>query len=115
MNMKHTSVAALTVGALGIVYGDIGTSPLYAMNEVFFGSGRLAPTPEHAAGVASLIFWLLVLIIGIKYALFVLRRIRVVMRRYEPVGGAARARLLPTWCACVCVLRLGTATIVCPV
>ena len=73
MNMKHTSVAALTVGALGIVYGDIGTSPLYAMNEVFFGSGRLAPTPEHAAGVASLIFWLLVLIIGIKYALFVLR------------------------------------------
>jgi KUP system potassium uptake protein len=71
--MKQSSVAALTVGALGIVYGDIGTSPLYAMNEVFFGSGHLAATPEHIAGVASLIFWMLALIIGIKYATFVLR------------------------------------------
>jgi KUP system potassium uptake protein len=43
------------------VYGDIGTSPLYAFNEVFFGSGQLAVTPEHVAGAASLIFWLLVI------------------------------------------------------
>lgn len=70
--MKQSSVAALTMGALGIVYGDIGTSPLYAMNEVFFGGGRLAATPEHIVGVASLIFWMLVLVIGIKYATFVL-------------------------------------------
>lgn len=71
--MKQSSIAVLTVGALGIVYGDIGTSPLYAMNEVFFGSGHLAPTPEHVVGVASLIFWMLVFVIGIKYATFVLR------------------------------------------
>lgn len=71
--MKQSSVAALTVGALGIVYGDIGTSPLYAMNEVFFGSGHLATAPEHIAGVASLIFWMLLLIVSVKYAGFVLR------------------------------------------
>jgi len=71
--MKQSSVAALTVGALGIVYGDIGTSPLYAMNEVFFGNGHLSVTPEHIAGVASLIFWMLLLIVSVKYAGFVLR------------------------------------------
>ncbi len=61
------------MGALGIVYGDLGTSPLYALNEVFFGSGGLSVTAAHAAGVASIIFWMLVLIIGLKYATFVLR------------------------------------------
>lgn len=54
--MKKTSLAILTLGALGVVYGDIGTSPLYALNEVFFGSGNMVQTPEHIAGVASLIF-----------------------------------------------------------
>jgi KUP system potassium uptake protein len=72
MNTK-TSTGALTLAALGIVYGDLGTSPLYAFNEVFFGSGHLATTPAMAIGVASLIFWILVLIVGIKYIAFVLR------------------------------------------
>lgn len=71
--MRKTPVTLLTLSALGIVYGDIGTSPLYAMNEVFFGSGRLPITPENATGVASLIFWMLVLIVSIKYVVFVLR------------------------------------------
>jgi KUP system potassium uptake protein len=71
--MKKTSVAVLTVSALGIVYGDLGTSPLYTMNEVFFGHDGLSVTPEHIAGVASLIFWMLVIVIGIKYATLVLR------------------------------------------
>ena len=70
---KKTSTSVLVLGALGIVYGDLGTSPLYALNEVFFGSGGLSVTAEHAAGVASVIFWMLVSIIGIKYATFVLR------------------------------------------
>jgi KUP system potassium uptake protein len=73
MKTKKTTMTALTLAALGIVYGDLGTSPLYAFNEVFFGSGGLATTPVLAIGVASLIFWMLLLIVGIKYAIFVLR------------------------------------------
>lgn len=71
--MKKSSLTALTIGALGIVYGDIGTSPLYAMNEVFFGSGHLSITADHSAGTASLIFWILVVVVGVKYAGLVLR------------------------------------------
>lgn len=66
-------LALLTLGALGIVYGDIGTSPLYAFNEAFFGSGSLTTTVDHITGVASLIVWLLVLTVGIKYSILVLR------------------------------------------
>lgn len=68
-----TSTGALTLAALGIVYGDLGTSPLYAFNEVFFGSGHLSTAPAMALGVASLIFWMLFLVVGIKYIVFVLR------------------------------------------
>ena len=70
---KKTTTSALVIGALGVVYGDLGTSPLYTLNEVFFGGGGLSVSAEHAAGVASLIFWLLVLVVGFKYATFVLR------------------------------------------
>lgn len=73
MIMKKTPLAVVTLGALGVVYGDIGTSPLYALNEVFFGSGELPLTPEHIVGVASLIFWIFIITIGIKYAGFVLQ------------------------------------------
>ena len=73
MREKKSSTGVLTLAALGIVYGDLGTSPLYAFIEVFFGSGRLPTTPLMAIGVASLIFWMLLLIVGIKYAVFVLR------------------------------------------
>jgi KUP system potassium uptake protein len=66
-------LAALTVGALGIVYGDIGTSPLYALRECFHGSHGIAPTRENVLGVLSLIFWSLILIISIKYLVFVMR------------------------------------------
>ena len=65
--------AALVVGALGVVYGDIGTSPLYAVNSVFFGIGQTPVTHEHIFGVISLIFWLLTLVVTIKYITFVLR------------------------------------------
>jgi KUP system potassium uptake protein len=70
---SKTTLGTLTLAALGIVYGDLGTSPLYAFNEVFFGSGHLATTAVSALGVASLIFWMLLLVVGIKYIVFVLR------------------------------------------
>src|SRR4026208_1875732 len=66
-------LATLTVGALGIVYGDIGTSPLYALRECFHGTHGIAPTLENVLGVLSLIFWSLTLIISIKYLVFVMR------------------------------------------
>src|SRR5918992_532488 len=66
-------LAILSLTALGIVYGDIGTSPLYAMRECFHGPHAIAPTPANVFGVLSLIFWALVLIISVKYCVFVLR------------------------------------------
>ena len=66
-------LAILTLGALGIVYGDIGTSPLYSLRECFHGIHAIAPTPENVMGVLSLIFWALTLLISIKYLIFVMR------------------------------------------
>ncbi|MBI3981779.1 MAG: potassium transporter Kup [Gemmatimonadetes bacterium] len=66
-------LVTLTVAALGVVYGDIGTSPLYALRECFYGSHAVPPTPENVLGVLSLIFWSLVIVISIKYLVFVLR------------------------------------------
>ena len=63
----------LALSALGVVYGDIGTSPLYALRECFHGSYAVPPTPANILGVLSLIVWSLVLIISIKYLVFVLR------------------------------------------
>ena len=63
----------LTLGALGVVYGDIGTSPLYALRECFAGSHPLSPTPENVLGVLSLVFWSLLLIVSFKYLGIVLR------------------------------------------
>lgn len=63
----------LMVGALGVVYGDIGTSPLYAMSETFFGTHPIDLTPENALGVASLVLWSLLLIVTLKYVMLVLR------------------------------------------
>jgi KUP system potassium uptake protein len=62
----------LSLAALGVVFGDIGTSPLYALRECF-GEYGLAPTPENVIGILSLIFWTLVSVICIKYMAFVMR------------------------------------------
>ena len=62
----------LSLAALGVVFGDIGTSPLYALRECF-GEYGLAPTPENVIGILSLIFWTLVIVICIKYMAFVMR------------------------------------------
>ena len=66
-------LAILSLTALGIVYGDIGTSPLYAMRECFHGPHAIDPTHANIFGVVSLIFWSLIIIISIKYCIFVLR------------------------------------------
>ena len=63
----------LTLTALGVVYGDIGTSPLYAMRECFFGSHSVPPTHDNILGVLSLIIYSLLLIISIKYVAVVMR------------------------------------------
>ena len=68
-----SALPALTLAALGVVYGDIGTSPLYALRECFFGSNPLAVSPVNMLGVLSLIFWSLVLVISVKYLLLVMR------------------------------------------
>src|SRR5271170_4377217 len=64
-------LAPLALGALGVVFGDIGTSPLYAVSACFTGPG-IAVTPEHVLGVLSLIFWSLFLVISLKYVSVVL-------------------------------------------
>ncbi len=66
-------LATLSLLTLGVVYGDIGTSPLYAIRECFYGPNRVAPTHDHVLGVLSLIFWALIIVISIKYLAFVLR------------------------------------------
>jgi KUP system potassium uptake protein len=66
------ATAALTLGALGVVYGDIGTSPLYAFKEVFHG-GHVPPTPHNILGVLSLVFWTMTVIVSLKYVLLILR------------------------------------------
>jgi KUP system potassium uptake protein len=66
-------LVGLMVGALGVVYGDIGTSPLYALRECFNETHGVAPTPANIMGVLSLIFWSLVLVVSVKYLAFVLR------------------------------------------
>ncbi|MFH2055882.1 MAG: KUP/HAK/KT family potassium transporter, partial [bacterium] len=66
-------MAVLSLAALGIVYGDIGTSPLYAVRECFHGDYGIQPLPENILGVLSLMFWSLMVIVSFKYLSFVLR------------------------------------------
>jgi K+ transporter len=64
---------AATLGALGVVFGDIGTSPLYALKEAAHAASRGNLTPETVLGVLSLILWSLIVVISIKYCIFILR------------------------------------------
>ena len=90
----------LAVGALGVVFGDIGTSPLYAFRESFIGTRRLPIDPLHALGVLSLIVWALILVVTVKYVLITMRAdnrgeggsfaLLALISRVAP-----RARLLP--------------------
>ncbi len=72
MQTSKNSLAALTLGAIGVVYGDIGTSVLYAVKEVF-GSGHVPFTVGNVYGILSIFFWTLTVIVSIKYVVLVLR------------------------------------------
>jgi KUP system potassium uptake protein len=72
MQSNKSSLLALSVGAVGVVYGDIGTSVLYAMKEVF-GSGHVPFTPDNVYGILSIFFWTLTIIISLKYVSLILR------------------------------------------
>jgi KUP system potassium uptake protein len=67
-----SSLASLTLGAIGVVYGDIGTSVLYSIKEVF-GSGHVEFTPDNVMGILSIFFWTLTFIVSLKYVMLVLR------------------------------------------
>jgi len=69
----NKKLGVLTLAALGVVYGDIGTSPLYAVNQIFFGHGGVAPTPANVYGSIALVVWALTIVVAIKYIIFVLR------------------------------------------
>ena len=66
-------VAPLALAAMGVVFGDIGTSPLYTMKEVFHGSHAVAPTPANLMGILSLVFWALTITVSLKYVLYITR------------------------------------------
>jgi KUP system potassium uptake protein len=67
-----SSTTALTLGAIGVVYGDIGTSPLYALKQVF-ANGHVPLTPANVYGVLSLVFWTITVVVSIKYVVLILR------------------------------------------
>jgi KUP system potassium uptake protein len=71
--VRGRALAAVGLTALGVVYGDIGTSPLYALRECFGGLVPLVATPGNVLGVLSLIFWSLIVVVTVKYLLYVLR------------------------------------------
>ncbi|MEP6640976.1 MAG: KUP/HAK/KT family potassium transporter, partial [Gaiellales bacterium] len=70
---SRRGAAMLSLGALGVVYGDIGTSPLYTVQLIFSGDHPMAPSPLRVYGALSLIFWALALIVTLKYVLLILR------------------------------------------
>src|SRR4051812_29594987 len=65
--VRRSGLVGLALGAIGVVFGDIGTSPLYAMQTVFsIDNGAVKPTPDDVYGVISLVFWSLTLIVSVK-------------------------------------------------
>ena len=67
------SLAKLVVGAVGVVFGDIGTSPIYAFRETFVGHHKLLVDPAHIYGVLSLIFWSMMIVVTFKYVTIIMR------------------------------------------
>ena len=69
----HGPLYKLAIGAIGIVFGDIGTSPIYAFRETFAGHHTLVPDKLHIYGVLSLIFWSMMIIVTLKYVTVIMR------------------------------------------
>lgn len=72
-NKSRFALVATALGALGVVFGDIGTSPLYAITEIFFGHHRLEQSHDNIIGLISVVLWALTLVIAFKYVSYVLR------------------------------------------
>ena len=72
MNNRQ-ALPALTLGAIGVVYGDIGTSPIYALKEIFNGHHPIPVTPDNVMGMLSIVFWSIMLVVSIKYVAVVMR------------------------------------------
>ena len=96
---SNKQLAVLSLGALGVVYGDIGTSPLYAMKECFLPGHGLEPTQANVLGIVSLIFWSLVLTVVVKYLTFVMRAdnhgeggVLALLALLKPAGGCGPRR-----------------------
>jgi KUP system potassium uptake protein len=96
---RGTALAGLALAALGVVYGDIGTSPLYAIKECFLPEHHLPPTPENVLGILSLIFWSLAFVVSFKYITVLLRvdnrgegGILALLALVRPAGEPSRAR-----------------------
>jgi KUP system potassium uptake protein len=70
---KKASLATLSIGAIGVVFGDIGTSPIYAFRETFSGHHKINPDPVHIYGVLSLVFWSMMMVVTFKYAMIIMR------------------------------------------
>ena len=96
---RKRRVAALALGAIGVVFGDIGTSPLYTMKETL-GTHGMTPTPAAVLGVLSLIFWSLIIVVSLKYVTFVMRAdnkgeggiMALMALAQRSMGGSSRAR-----------------------
>ena len=71
--VRAARMMPLVVGAVGVVYGDIGTSPLYTLRKAFTGSYGLSLTPDNVLGVLSVIFWALVIVVTLKYITLIMR------------------------------------------
>ncbi len=65
--------STLTLGAIGVVFGDIGTSPLYALKEIFNGHHPIPVTPDNILGILSMVFWSIMLLVSLKYVLLIMR------------------------------------------
>ena len=98
---RGKALATLAVAALGVVYGDIGTSPLYAIKECFAGLHSIPPTPANVLGVLSLIFWSINFVVSFKYVGFVLRAdnrgeggVLALLALVRPLAGPSRGRTL---------------------
>src|SRR5688572_23711910 len=70
---RREGLAALTLGAIGVVYGDIGTSPLYTIKEIFAPATGVPLDHAHLVGAVSAVFWALMLVVTLKYVILVLR------------------------------------------
>ena len=108
---SRESFAALALGAMGVVYGDIGTSPLYTMKEVFSPATGIPLDATHLIGAVSVIFWGLMLVVTLKYVLLILRADNrgeggiMALTARPPKPPAARAAAAPSCCWPACSAR----------